>query len=86
MLGRRIFFAWFGACNSVIDSTPDAGKHWWQAFMPGNVLTVLGNSDPRAGLIAVVQGPTSGAGGRGSPLWVYLSSDGRRWTYNHRLS
>jgi hypothetical protein len=85
VLGTRIYFAWCGACNSVIDSTPDAGKHWWQAFMPGNVLAVLGNSDPRAGLMAVVQGPTSGARARGAPLWVYLSADGRRWSYSHRL-
>jgi hypothetical protein len=21
----------------------------------------------------------------GTPLWVYLSADGRRWTYSHRL-
>jgi hypothetical protein len=76
VLGGRIYFAWRGACNSVIDSTPDAGKHWWQAFMPGNVLAVLGNSDPRAGLMTVVQGTTDGGGD--SPLWVYLSTDGRR--------
>jgi hypothetical protein len=84
--GSKIFFAWCGACNSVIDITPDAGKHWWQAFMPGQVLTLLGTPYARAGLIAVVEGPTSAANGRGASLWVHISTDGRRWSYNHRMN
>jgi hypothetical protein len=84
--GSRIYFAWCGACNSVIDITPDAGKHWWQAYMPGQVLSLLGSPYARAGLIAVVEGPTSAADGRGASLWVYISNNGRRWTYNHSMN
>lgn len=86
VLGPRIYFAWCGACNAVIDVTPDAGKHWWQTFMPGNVLAVLGGSEARVGLTAIVEGPTSAPNGRGASLWVYLSTNGRRWTYNHDLN
>jgi hypothetical protein len=86
VLGPRIYFAWCGACNMVIDVTPDAGKHWWQTFMPGEVLAVLGASNTRAGLTAIVAGPTSAQNGRGASLWVYLSTDGRRWTYNHDIN
>ena len=78
--GQRTYFAWCGACNSVIDISPDAGRHWWQAFMPGQVLSLLGSPDARAGLIAIVQGPTDAAGGRGAALWVYISTNGRSWT------
>lgn len=77
----RFYFAWCGACNNVIDITPDAGKHWWQAFMPGQVLSLLGTPYSRAGLTAIVEGLTSAPNGRGASLWVYLSTDGRRWTY-----
>jgi hypothetical protein len=86
VLGPQIYFAWCGACNMVIDVTPDAGKHWWQTFMPGNVLAVIGGTDPRAGLTAIVEGPTSAANGRGASLWAYLSTDGRRWTYKYSLN
>jgi hypothetical protein len=86
VLGRRIYFAWCGACNMVIDVTPDAGKHWWQTFMPGEVLAVLGGSNARAGLTAIVAGPTSAPNGRGASLWVYLSTDGHRWTFNHDIN
>jgi len=86
VLGPKIYFAWCGACNMVIDATPDAGKHWWQTFMPGNVLAVIGGTDPRAGLTAIVEGPTSAPNGRGASLWAYLSTDGRRWTYKYSLN
>lgn len=86
VLGPKIYFAWCGACNTVIDVTPDAGKHWWQTFMPGNVLAVIGGSDPRAGLTAIIEGPTSASNGRGASLWDYLSTNGRRWTYKYSLN
>ncbi len=82
----RFYFAWCGACNNVIDITPDAGKHWWQAFMPGQVLSLLGTPYARAGLIAIVEGPTSAPNGRGASLWVYLSTDGRRWIYQYSMN
>lgn len=86
VLGPRIYFAWCGACNMVIDVTPDAGKHWWQTVMPGQVLAVLGGSDTRAGLTAIVEGPTSAPNGQGASLWVYLSTNGRRWTYKYSMN
>lgn len=86
VLGPKIYFAWCGACNMVIDVTPDAGMHWWQTFMPGEVLAVVGGPDPRAGLMAIIEGPTSASNGRGASVWVYSSTDGRRWTYEYSLS
>ncbi len=83
--GPRIFFAWCGACNTVIDATPDAGQHWWQAFMPGNVLSLVGSPDG-APLTAIIEGPTSAADGRGASLWVYISTNGRRWTYSESMN
>ena len=85
VLGPETYFAWCGSCNTVIDVTPDAGKRWWQTFMPGDVLGVLSGTDRRAGLTAIVEGPPSTATRRGAPLWVYLSTDGRRWIYNRSL-
>lgn len=54
--------------------------------MPGNVLAVLGGSNARVGLTAIVEGPTSAPNSRGASLWVYRSTNGRRWTYNHDLN
>jgi hypothetical protein len=83
--GPRIYFAWCSACNTVIDVTADAGKHWWQTFMPGNVLAVLSGTNARAGLTAIIA-PTSARNGRGASLWVYHSTDGRRWSYERSLN
>ena len=84
--GTRIEFAWCGACNNVIDITPDAGKHWWQANMPGQVLSVVGSPNARDGLIAIVEGPTAAADGRRASLWVYASSTGLRWAYSRSMN
>jgi hypothetical protein len=46
MVGARILFAWCGSCNSVIDTSSDAGRHWWQTFLPGQVLSVLADQAP----------------------------------------
>lgn len=85
-LHRRSRIRWCGACNNVIDVTPDTGKHWLQVYRPGQVLSLVGSPSARAGLIAVVEGPTSAANGRGASLWVYVSTNGRRWTYNHDMN
>ena len=85
VLGPRTYFAWCGACNTVIDDTPDAGMHWWQTFMPGDVLAVLGGTNARSGLTAIVDGTRSTRNARGAWLWVYSSPDGRRWTYDRNL-
>jgi hypothetical protein len=63
--GPRTFFAWCGACNTVIDVTADAGAHRWQAFMPGEALSVFPLGARRAVLEAIVKGPTSDPRGRG---------------------
>jgi hypothetical protein len=86
VLGPKIYFAWCGACNMVIDVTPDAGKHWWRTFMPGLVLAVIGGADARAGLTAIIEGPTNSPTGRGASLWAYLSTDGHRWSYKYSLN
>jgi hypothetical protein len=86
MVGPRILFAWCGACNSVIDTSSDAGRHWWQTFMPGQVLSVLGGASARNGLEAVVEGPTTDPRGRGASQWVYFSTDGRRWEYRYSMN
>jgi hypothetical protein len=83
VVGPRISFAWCAVCGPVIDVTTDAGKRWWQTFIPGTVLTVFGGDSLRARLISIVKG-TSGPHGR-EMLWTYVSSDGRRWTYDHTL-
>ena len=86
MVGARILFAWCGACNGVIDTSSDAGRHWWQTFLPGLVLSVLGGSSAQAGLEAIVEGPTPNPDGRGASLWTYFSTDGRRWTFRYSMS
>jgi hypothetical protein len=79
VLGPKIYFASCGACNTVIDVTPDAGTHWWQTFMPGTVLAVLGGTEPSASLTAIVKG-------RNGAPWVYVSSNGKHWTYEYNVS
>jgi len=74
----RTFFAWCGECGTVIDVTSDAGRHWWQVFMPGAVLSVTGGP-----LTAVVKGPL-GAPGAAEP-WLYQSRTGRRWRFRYSI-
>ena len=50
--------------------------------MPGYVLAVIGGTDPRAGLTAIVQGTVSVPNRKTASVWIYLSTNGRRWTYN----
>lgn len=82
----RIYFAWCAACNNLIDLTPDAGKHWWAARLPGQILSLTGTPHTHAGLVAIVEGPTADPRGRGASLWEYISTNGRRWTYAYSLS
>jgi len=76
---------WFMCCglNTVVDVTTDAGKHWWAAFLPGEVINVYAADSPHARLIAVVR-PFPTAHSR-QQLWIYPSRDGRRWTYDPSL-
>jgi hypothetical protein len=77
MLGPDVWFAW-GPGITVVDATPDAGKHWWQAFLPGQVLTVYADQIQCNRLIALVQPFTRR---KHPPLWTYVSTNGRKWTY-----
>jgi hypothetical protein len=73
---------WFMCCglNTVVDVTPDAGKHWWAATLPAEVINVFAGDNPHARLIAIVRPfPADHSGHR---LWLYTSVDGRRWTYD----
>ena len=77
---------WFMCCglNTVVDVTTDAGKHWWTAFLPGEVVNVFGYDNPNARLVALVRPfPTAHSRQR---LWIYASVNGRRWTYDPSLN
>ena len=77
---------WFMCCglNTVVYVTSDAGKHWWVAFLPGEVVSVVAGTPsfagPTARLIALVR-PQEGARG-GHRLWIYVSANGRLWRYD----
>jgi hypothetical protein len=76
---QHTFFAFGG--GQVVDVTPDAGRHWWQAFLGDAVLAVVpfGNR-----LIAVAQNAT-GNGAKAQTV-VYVSRDGgRHWHLNDNL-
>ena len=62
---------------SVVDVTPDVGQHWWQAFLPGMVLTAYADQLRCNQLIALVQPFTER---KHPPLWTYASANGRHWT------
>ncbi len=76
---------WFMCCalNSVVDVTPDAGKHWWVAYLPDEVLNIFAGNSRQARLIAVVR--PSATDHSHQRLWIYVSSQGRRWTYDPSL-
>lgn len=75
--GPHVWYAW-GQGITVVDVTPDAGKHWWQAFFPGMVLTVYAEQGQCNRLIALIQPFTKR---KQPPLWTYASANGRHWTY-----
>jgi hypothetical protein len=79
--GSRFYYAWDDGYNTVIDVTTDAGRHWWQTFLPGAVLSVTSEPGTGGGLAALVEGPTTDPSGHGASLWDYRTSDGRRWRY-----
>jgi hypothetical protein len=76
---------WFMCCglNTVVDVTADAGKHWYIAGLPGEVVNVFPYDNPRARLIAVVRPFPVGS----QRLLLYTSVNGRTWTYDphHKL-
>lgn len=76
MSGPHVWYAW-GPGISVVDVTPDAGKHWWQAALPGMVLAVYSSQIQCSRLIALVQPFTKR---KHLPLWTYASASGHHWT------
>ena len=73
---------WFMCCglNNVVDVTPDAGKHWWAAGLPAEVINVFAGDNRHGRMIAIVRSYAT-AVHSSNRLWVYTSVDGRRWTY-----
>jgi hypothetical protein len=78
---------WFMCCggNTVVDVTTDAGKHWWQAFLPAEVINVFAGDNPHARLVAIVRA-YSNPGHIHHRLWAFTSMDGRRWTYDPSMN
>jgi|SRR5579884_890381 len=75
--GRGTYFAYAGpGGGQAVDVTTDGGKHWWQAFLPGQPEAVVYSAVTRPGeLIAFEQG---------HPTYVYVSKDGgRHWRLSH---
>ncbi len=62
----RIVIAYSKGAN-VLDVTWDAGRHWFKAWMPGNIISVSSPSTPNGS-----------SGTRGSPasMWVHVRSLG----------
>jgi hypothetical protein len=81
---KSTYFAWGGPQGgNVVDVSADAGKHWWQAFLGGVLLSVV--SAPNGHLIASAQSPT-GTTGLQTQNSVYVSNDGgHHWRLNTRF-
>jgi hypothetical protein len=76
---RHTVFAYGG--GQVVDVTSDGGKHWWQALLGDDVLSVVSFGNR---LIAVAQDAT-GTGSSAQTV-VYVSRDGgRHWHLNNKL-
>jgi hypothetical protein len=76
---RHTVFAYGG--GQVVDVTADGGKHWWQALLGDDVLSVVAFGNR---LIAVAQDATGS--GSGAQTVVYVSRDGgRHWHLNSTL-
>ncbi len=69
--------------TTVVEVTTDAGKHWWQAFLPGGVVFVGAFDGELTAIIAV---PTGDPQSAGVEFWAYHSKSGRRWNYDGALN
>jgi hypothetical protein len=67
---------------TVVEVTTDAGKHWWQAFLPGGVVYVGAFDGELTAIIAV---PTGNPQSAGVEFWAYHSRSGRRWDFDGAL-
>ena len=78
---QKKLFAWGGpGGGQAVDVTPDAGKHWYRAFLGDIVMAVV--SGPGGELVAFAQVAADNSGTTAAN-WVYVSKDGgRHWHYN----
>jgi hypothetical protein len=83
--GRRTFYAYGGSGGGqAVFVTTDAGTHWWEAFLPGEVAAVVPRV--RGGLAAFVQSPVGSGANPTAQTWEYISSDGgRHWRLSRVL-
>ncbi len=78
--GPETYFASEGLAGiTVVEVTTDAGKHWWQAFLPGGVVYVGAFDGELTAIIAVATGDPQRAGVQ---FWAYHSRSGRRWDFD----
>jgi hypothetical protein len=81
--GPNTYFAAEGLQGTtVVEVTTDAGKHWWQALLPGGVVFVGAFDGELTAIIAV---PTGNPQSAGVEFWAYHSKSGRRWDYDAGL-
>lgn len=79
-LDRRNY--WAGGCGGqVVDTTNDAGRHWWRSLFQGSVLTVVSSG---GSLLVFLESFTSGS--VSATIQVYASTDkGRSWRFESGL-
>ncbi len=81
--GPNTYFAADGLeGTTVVEVTTDAGRHWWQTFLPGGVVFVGAFDGELTAIIAV---PTGDPQSAGVEFWAYHSKSGRRWDYDGAL-
>lgn len=82
--GPQTYFASEGlGMTTVVEVTTDAGKHWWQAFLPGGAVFVGAFGGE---LTAIVAAPSNGTSDAPVAMWAYHSRSGRRWSYDGTLN
>jgi hypothetical protein len=84
--GRKTFFAYGGSGGGqAMFVTADAGKHWWEAFLPGEIAAVAVRL--HGGLAAFVQSPVGSGAHPSARTWEYISSDGgHHWHLSKALA
>jgi hypothetical protein len=77
--GPETYFASEGlGGTTVVEVSTDAGKHWWQAFLPGGAVFV-GAFD---GELTAIVAASGGTPDTAVAFWAYHSRSGRSWRYD----
>lgn len=76
--GPKTIFAW--GTGQVIDTTSDAGAHWYRATFNGLPVAVVRN--PQGHLVAFVDGET---GGNASPVQYVSKNGGKTWRLDNTI-